>query len=57
MTNLVNAANKNIAALGLDDAKNKLDGLLTQLQTAYVSYNAIQDQIPVLQAQVTGDNN
>jgi uncharacterized membrane protein len=57
LTNLVNAANKNIAALGLDDAKNKLDGLLTQLQTAYVSYNAIQDQIPVLQAQVTGDNN
>lgn len=57
LTNLVAVANRNIASLGLDDAKNKLDGLLTQLQTAYVSYNGIQDQIPVLQAQVVGDNN
>lgn len=49
--------NKSVAGLGLDDLKNKLDGFLTQLQSAYVDYNRVQDQIPVLQAQVTGNSN
>lgn len=46
-----------MAALGIDGLKIKLDGLLTQLQTVYVDYNRVQDQIPVLNAQVTGNNN
>jgi len=54
---LIDAANRNIAGLGLDDAKVKLDTLVTQLQTVYDSYNRIQDQIPVLQAQVVGNTN
>lgn len=52
---LINANNKDIDALGLADLNNKLNGLLTDLQTAYANYNKIDSQIPVLEAQVAGN--
>ena len=45
-----------ITALKIDDLKNRLGGLVTQLEGVYVEYNKVEAQIPVLEAQVAGND-
>lgn len=45
-----------IAGLKIDDLKNRLAGLVTQLEGVYVEYNKVEAQIPVLEAQVAGND-
>lgn len=40
----------------IDDLKNRLGGLVTQLEGVYVEYNKVEAQIPVLEAQVAGND-
>ena len=51
---LIDANNVAIGKLGVDDLKTKLNGLLADLQAAYVNFNKVQSQIPIIEAQAKG---
>lgn len=53
---LVDANNAAIAKLGVDGLKTRLTGLLADLQNAYVAYNKVTAQIPVIEAQINGND-
>lgn len=53
---LINANNAAIDRLGLDALKVRLNGLLADLQTAYVQYNKVSAQIPIVEAQINGND-
>lgn len=56
LTALINTNRTTIAGLKIDDLKNRLAGFITQLEGVYVEYNKVEAQIPVLEAQVTGND-
>lgn len=53
---LYNANVADIDRLGTDTLKNRLNGLLADLQLAYTDYNKFNTQIPVIEAQINGNN-
>ena len=53
---LYNANVADIDRLGTDALKNRLNGLLADLQLAYTDYNKFNTQIPVIEAQINGNN-
>lgn len=53
---LIDANNAAIDKLGLDSLKVRLNGLLADLQTAYVQYNKVSTQIPIIEAQINGND-
>lgn len=53
---LIDGNNAAIGKLGIDALKTKLNGLLADLQAAYVNFNKVQSQIPITEAQIKGSN-
>lgn len=53
---LYNSNLADIDKLGTDNLKTKLNGLLADLQAAYIDYNKFNTQIPVIEAQINGNN-
>lgn len=52
---IIDQNNADIDRLGLNDLNARINGLIKEMQGAYTNFNVIESQIPVLEAQVSGN--